>query len=77
MRKSTTSGRHAGRRLLTAKLSAEPISIESVGPQLGKDNLDKGLHSGVIAFIVVSIFMVVYYFSSGLIAVFALASPAC
>ena len=58
---------------LTAKLSPEPISIESVGPQLGADNLQKGLHSGVIAFIVVSAFMVFYYFSSGIIAVFALA----
>jgi SecD/SecF fusion protein len=58
---------------LTAKLSEQPISTESVGPQLGADNLQKGLHSGIIAFIVVSAFMVVYYFSCGIIAVFALA----
>lgn len=57
---------------LTAKLSNEPISTESVGPQLGADNLQKGLHSGIIAFIVVSAFMVFYYFASGIIAVFAL-----
>ncbi len=58
---------------LTAKLSTEPISIESVGPELGTDNLRKGLHSGLVAFVAVSIFMVVYYFASGLIAVLALA----
>jgi SecD/SecF fusion protein len=58
---------------LTAKLSENPISTDSVGPQLGKDNLEKGYKSGVIAFIVVSAFMVVYYFSCGIIAVIALA----
>lgn len=58
---------------LKAKLSSEPISIESVGPDLGADNLAKGLSTGLIAFVLVSAFMVVYYFSCGLIAVLALA----
>ncbi len=58
---------------LKAKLSSEPISIESVGPDLGADNLAKGLNTGMIAFVLVSGFMIVYYFSCGLIAVLALA----
>ncbi len=57
---------------LQAKLSPEPISTNFVGPELGKDNLDKGLHTGLVAFAVVSAFMVVYYFGCGLVAVIAL-----
>jgi SecD/SecF fusion protein len=57
---------------LQAKLSPEPISESQLGPQLGLDNLERGLYTGVVAFVVVSIFMVVYYFQCGLIAVAAL-----
>lgn len=57
---------------LQAKLSPEPISTSSVGPELGADNLRQGLQSGVIAISLVAGFMVVYYFGSGLVAVFAL-----
>ncbi|MFA6043511.1 MAG: protein translocase subunit SecD [Phycisphaerales bacterium] len=57
---------------LQAKLSPEPISISSVGPELGADNLRQGLRSGIIAISIVASFMVVYYFSSGLVAVFGL-----
>jgi len=58
---------------LTAKMSSEPISQSSLGPELGADNLEKGLRTGLISFAVVSVFMVVYYFSCGAIAVVALA----
>ncbi len=58
---------------LQAKLSSEPISVSAVGPELGADNLNKGLKTGVIAFSIVAGFMVVYYFGCGVIAVFALA----
>lgn len=57
---------------LQAKLSPEPIGIDSVGPQLGADNLRKGLQSGLVALLLVAAFMVVYYFESGVIAVVAL-----
>ncbi|MFO0833275.1 MAG: protein translocase subunit SecD [Phycisphaerales bacterium] len=57
---------------LQAKLGSEPISIDSVGPQLGADNLNKGLHSGLVALVLVATFMIVYYFESGAIAVVAL-----
>ncbi len=58
---------------LQAKLSPEPISRSTLGPELGADNLQKGLRTGLIAFVVVSVFMCVYYFPAlGGIAVFAL-----
>ncbi len=57
---------------LQAKLSPEPISTSALGPELGADNLDKGIHAGVLALAVVSAFMIFYYFTCGAIAVFAL-----
>lgn len=57
---------------LQAKLGAEPISINVYGPQLGQDNLEKGLSAGVIAFALVAGFMIFYYFSYGVVAVTAL-----
>ncbi len=57
---------------LKAKLSPEPISSSILGPTLGQENLNKGLAAGVIAFVVVGGFMVLYYFSCGLISVVAL-----
>lgn len=58
---------------LQAKLSPEPISENTLGPELGQDNLDKGLDTGKVTFLVVAAFMIVYYFSCGAIAVVALA----
>lgn len=57
---------------LQAKLSPEPISRQNLSPELGADRLRDGLKTGVICFVIVSIFMVVYYFQCGLIAVIAL-----
>jgi SecD/SecF fusion protein len=57
---------------LQAKLSRDPISISSVGPELGIDNLRRGFESAVISLIIVAGFMVVYYFGNGLVAVLAL-----
>ncbi len=57
---------------LQAKLSPEPLSTQQVGPQLGQDNLDKGLKAGVVALVVVGGFMIVYYFGCGVISVIAL-----
>jgi SecD/SecF fusion protein len=57
---------------LTATLSPNPISQSILGPELGQDNLDAGLLAGIAALILVSVFMVVYYFMSGIIAVVAL-----
>ncbi|MCC6661269.1 MAG: protein translocase subunit SecD [Phycisphaerales bacterium] len=58
---------------LQAKLSPEPIGESTLGPELGADNLRAGFKTGVVTFSVVAVFMIVYYFESGLIAVIALA----
>jgi SecD/SecF fusion protein len=57
---------------LHAKLSPEPISTSQVGPELGADNLRRGLQAGVLAFAVCAVFLIGYYFFCGVIAVGAL-----
>lgn len=57
---------------LQGSLSEEPISIKRTGPQLGADNLERGLRTAVYALILVSLFMAGYYFFWGLAANFAL-----
>ena len=57
---------------LAQRLSQEPISQVTLGPQLGADNLQRGLRAGVISLIVTAGFMVVYYFGCGMVAVIAL-----
>ncbi|MDF1869750.1 MAG: protein translocase subunit SecD [Phycisphaerales bacterium] len=61
---------------LQAKISAEPISENTIAPDLGQDNLDAGVQAGMIALVVVSVFMVVYYLGYGLVAVLCLAANA-
>ena len=50
----------------------EILSASSVDSSLGADAIRSGLHSGIIALILVVSFMVIYYRLSGLIAVLAL-----
>ncbi|MDX1410542.1 MAG: protein translocase subunit SecD [Nitrospirales bacterium] len=45
----------------------------TVGPSLGRDSIEKGLNTTIMAGILVLIFMIVYYRLSGIIADFALA----
>ncbi len=61
---------------LSAKLSEDPISIQNIAPELGADNLRKGLEAGWIALIAVGAFMVIYYFSNGVVSLIALACNA-
>ncbi len=56
---------------LQQALSPDPISQNSIAPALGFDNLRMGLMSGVYSVILVAVFMVVYYFRFGLVAVLA------
>lgn len=61
--------------LLRAGALAAPIYIieeRTVGPSLGQDNIDKGLNSVVIGFVLVLIFMAIYYKVFGLVANVAL-----
>lgn len=57
---------------LTARLSPEPISENTLGPELGADNLRQGLNAGKICLVAIAGFMVVYYFYCGGIAVIGL-----
>jgi SecD/SecF fusion protein len=57
---------------MAAKLSPEPVSESTIGPELGADNLQRGIKAGIVAFALVGAIMVVYYFGCGLVAVFAL-----
>ncbi len=62
--------------LLRAGALAAPIEIveeRTVGPSLGQDNIDKGILSFVVGFVLVVLFMAVYYQIFGMIANFALA----
>jgi len=61
--------------LLRAGALAAPVEIveeRTVGPSLGQENIDQGLMSINIGFLLVVIFMAIYYRSFGLIADFAL-----
>ncbi len=62
--------------LLRAGALAAPIEIveeRTVGPSLGQDNIDQGLRSVVVGFILIMIFMAVRYRLFGMIANLALA----
>jgi SecD/SecF fusion protein len=55
-----------------ATLSERPISVNTLAPDLGTDNLQRGLSASYVSFIVVGVFMIVYYFSAGAIATFSM-----
>lgn len=56
---------------LPAQLADEPISERTVGPQLGQDNLHKGLIACLLGIVVVAVFLCSYYFLAGIVATFA------
>jgi SecD/SecF fusion protein len=56
---------------LPAQLEPEPISEQTVGPQLGQDNLRKGLYACGFGLVIVGIFLVGYYYLAGLVATVA------
>ena len=57
--------------------SANIIQSEIVGPSLGKEAVQAGIYSFLIALIIVLIWMVFYYGSSGIFADIALLAIAC
>jgi preprotein translocase subunit SecD len=61
--------------LRSGALSAPMEFIEErvVGPQLGAENISKGLHSTVWGFVAIAIFMIIYYQLFGFFSVLALA----
>jgi preprotein translocase subunit SecD len=71
---STTEARNLA-LLLRAGALAAPMDIveeRTVGPSLGKDNIQKGFLSVIVGFVAVLIFMAVYYSLFGMIADVAL-----
>ena len=48
------------------------ISQDSVGASLGQDSLDKSIRAGILGFLAVAIFMILYYRFPGIVAVIAL-----
>lgn len=61
--------------LLRAGALAAPVEIveeRTVGPSLGQDNINKGMLSVLVGFVLVLVFMAVYYKTFGLIANLAL-----
>ena len=52
----------------------EFVEERVVGPQLGAENITKGLYSTVYGFVAIAIFMVIYYHLFGVFSVIALAS---
>jgi SecD/SecF fusion protein len=56
---------------LPARLADEPISERTVGPQLGADNLKRGLIACVFGLVVVAVFLTGYYYLAGVVATFA------
>ena len=71
---STREARDLALLLRAGALRAPMIIIEerTVGPSLGKENIDKGFKSVIIGFVAVLLFMAVYYKVFGLIADIAL-----
>ncbi len=59
---------------LEARLNEHPIAQNNLGPSIGTDNLRAGLSAFVIAIVAVAVFMVLYYFVAGIVAVIALAA---
>jgi preprotein translocase subunit SecD len=62
--------------LKSGALSAPMTFVEErvIGPQLGAENISKGLYSTVYGFIAIAIFMLLYYHMFGFFSVVALAS---
>jgi SecD/SecF fusion protein len=56
---------------LPAQLEDEPISEHVVGPQLGQDNLRKGLYACGFGLVIVAVFLCSYYYLAGLVATVA------
>ena len=56
---------------LPAKLTDDPIVERTIGPSLGRDNLRRGLLVSGFGVVVVAIFLISYYYLSGIVATVA------
>jgi SecD/SecF fusion protein len=53
---------------LPARLREEPISENTVGPQLGQENLKRGLMACGFGLVIVAAFLIIYYYRAGMVA---------
>jgi preprotein translocase subunit SecD len=53
-------------------IPVELISTQTIGPTLGSEAIHKGLHAGLIALILISIFFIIWYRLPGVLAVISL-----
>ncbi len=62
--------------LRSGALSAPMEFVEErvIGPQLGQENIDRGLHSTIWGFVAIAVFMVIYYHLFGVFSALALAA---
>ena len=62
--------------LRSGALSAPMEFVEErvIGPQLGQENIDRGLHSTVWGFVAIAVFMIIYYHLFGVFSALALAA---
>ncbi len=57
---------------LEARLTPDPIAINTLGPSVGQDNLNRGLRAFGYSLIAVAVFMILYYLFAGVVADVAL-----
>jgi preprotein translocase subunit SecD len=71
-----TEAKNLALLLRSGALAANMDIIEerTIGPSLGKENIDKGINAVLYGFLAIAIFMVLYYQLFGLISVLALAA---
>ncbi|HEX7217980.1 MAG TPA: protein translocase subunit SecD [Burkholderiales bacterium] len=74
-RMSTTEANDVALLLRAGSLAApmEIVEERTVGPSLGRDNIEKGFHATMWGFIVIVLFMSAYYMAFGVISSLALA----
>jgi preprotein translocase subunit SecD len=63
--------------LLRAGALAAPMEIiesRTIGPSLGKENIEKGYHAVLWGFLAIAVFMIIYYALFGVVSVVALAA---
>jgi preprotein translocase subunit SecD len=74
-RMTTTEAQDVALLLRSGALAApmEIVEERTVGPSLGKDNIQKGFHAMWVGFALIAAFMIVYYMVFGVVSVISLA----
>lgn len=57
---------------LPARLIEQPVSVRTIGPSLGEDNLRRSLKAGYLGLMIVVCIMIAYYLKAGTVAIVAM-----